>query len=79
MLSCYAVAMLLIVVVGSLLPRPGFTDSACPQYWLYILYLNKKKRVQLQEWEAKQKSGDAILEDWHDQTDIQNPRFVYTY
>lgn len=62
MLSCYAVAMFLIVV-----------------YWLYILYLNKKKARQLSEYEANHPKEENFLEEWHDQTDWDNPKFVYTY
>lgn len=62
MLSCYAIAMVLIAV-----------------YWVYMIYLNKKKEAQQDAWEKAHPEGADLLEDWHDQTDFENPRFRYLY
>lgn len=50
------------------------------QYWVYLVYLNKKKDKQLQEHDARMAaSGDEkLLEAWHDQTDFENPYFRYS-
>ncbi|KAL7006707.1 hypothetical protein EMMF5_003593 [Cystobasidiomycetes sp. EMM_F5] len=46
-------------------------------YWLYVVYLNKRKAIQLAEYEAANGDKADLLGEWHDLTDKQNPRFVY--
>lgn len=43
--------------------------------------MNKKKDQQLVEHEARMAAAgdEKLLEAWHDQTDIENPHFRYSY
>lgn len=43
-----------------------------------MVYLNKRKARQLTEYEAVARPDD-LLEEWQDQTDMQNPKFVYAF
>ncbi|GJN94163.1 hypothetical protein Rhopal_007237-T1 [Rhodotorula paludigena] len=45
--------------------------------WAYTAYLNRKKKAQLAEYLAKHRDDEDLVEPWHDQTDWENPRFVY--
>ncbi|KAI5478460.1 allantoate permease [Pseudohyphozyma bogoriensis] len=45
--------------------------------YLYTIYLNKKKEQQLAEYEATRVGKEDLLEEWHDLTDWENPRFRY--
>ncbi|GFZ51121.1 hypothetical protein JCM24511_08879 [Saitozyma sp. JCM 24511] len=47
-------------------------------YRFYMVYLNKRKARQLTEYEAVARPDD-LLEEWQDQTDMQNPKFVYAF
>lgn len=62
MLTCYGVALVLIFV-----------------YRLYLVYLNKKKAKELAQYRAEQgtSTDDALVDEFRDQTDFENPRFVY--
>jgi hypothetical protein len=43
-----------------------------------MVYLNKCKAKQLAEYEAVVRPDD-LLEEWQDQTDKENPKFVYVF
>ncbi|GAA5897753.1 hypothetical protein JCM5296_000872 [Sporobolomyces johnsonii] len=45
--------------------------------WAYTVVLNKKKALQLAEHEKAQGEFEDLIENWHDQTDFENPKFVY--
>lgn len=83
MLSCYAVAILLIAVVsyGCLQNAELNLTVSLSQLWLYFIYLNKKKEKQLEAHDAQIAAGgsEQLLEAWHDLTDIENPHFKYSY
>lgn len=46
-------------------------------FYAYMAWMNKKKAAQLDAYLASRSGKEDILEDWHDQTDFENPYFVY--
>jgi hypothetical protein len=46
-----------------------------------MIYMNKKKAKQLVAHDARMAAAgdEALLEAWHDQTDLENPHFQYSY
>lgn len=43
----------------------------------YIKYLNRRKERELAEYMAANPNEDKLLAEWQDETDLENPRFVY--
>jgi lysophospholipid acyltransferase (LPLAT)-like uncharacterized protein len=46
--------------------------------YVWMVYKNKQKEAQLDAYLASRAGKEDILEDWHDQTDIENPYFKYS-